>query len=222
MAWATPTSFTSGNTLTAAQMNVLGDDLLETAPAKVTTKGDIVAATGANAISRVAVGSNGAYLVGSSGASAGVAWETPQYCLLWRQSNQSIATASETAIQFATGTGSGGGTPEVSDPSSLHDLSTNNTRITIAVAGKYMIGGEASFAASTAGTQRYVRITVNGSSIFRQSVPVAPASVTLTMNVGGLYPLAASDYVEIKVYQDTGGNINCTDAKLWVSLQGTY
>ena len=72
MSYAAPPSFTSGSTLTAAQMNVLGDDILETAPAKVTTKGDIVAATGANSLSRVAVGGDYAPLIGDSTQTQGV------------------------------------------------------------------------------------------------------------------------------------------------------
>jgi hypothetical protein len=48
----------------------------ETAPAKVTTKGDLVAATGANALARIAVGTNGQVLTADSVQSAGVKWAT--------------------------------------------------------------------------------------------------------------------------------------------------
>lgn len=43
----------------------------------VTTKGDIIAATGSAAPVRVGVGSNGQVLTADSGASAGVSWQTP-------------------------------------------------------------------------------------------------------------------------------------------------
>ncbi|HEY5986437.1 MAG TPA: hypothetical protein VIV12_08685 [Streptosporangiaceae bacterium] len=50
MAWSTPTTFVSGNALTAAQMNIISGNLNETAPAKATTAGGYFVATGSNAI----------------------------------------------------------------------------------------------------------------------------------------------------------------------------
>ena len=71
MAWSTPPTFVSGNVLTAAQMNVLTSDLLESIPAKATQgltldppyAGGTVyspgfySATGANALAEMHVGS---------------------------------------------------------------------------------------------------------------------------------------------------------------------
>jgi len=50
IAWVAPPAFTSGAVLTAAQLNILGNDLLETAPAKATAAGQLFVATGLNAI----------------------------------------------------------------------------------------------------------------------------------------------------------------------------
>lgn len=51
MAWTSPTTFTEGAVLTAAEMNTyVRDNMLETAPAKATTAGGIFVATGANTI----------------------------------------------------------------------------------------------------------------------------------------------------------------------------
>ena len=59
MAWTSPRTFVAGEIVTAAILNVdHRDNLLQTAPALVTTKGDIVVATGANALARLAVGTN--------------------------------------------------------------------------------------------------------------------------------------------------------------------
>lgn len=48
-----------------------------------TAKGDILAATASNAISRVAVGTNGQVLTADSGASNGVSWQTPSSTAYW-------------------------------------------------------------------------------------------------------------------------------------------
>jgi hypothetical protein len=50
VAWTAPPIFVSGSTLTAAQMNILSDDLRETASAKATTAGSFFATTAANTI----------------------------------------------------------------------------------------------------------------------------------------------------------------------------
>lgn len=73
MAWSTPkTNFATGDVVTATQMNAIGTNLNETGPAKFTTKGDILAATAANAGARVGVGSDWAPLIGLASATAGV------------------------------------------------------------------------------------------------------------------------------------------------------
>lgn len=50
MTWVATPTFTSGNVLTAAQMNILADDLDETFPAKASAAGQIAVSTGVNAI----------------------------------------------------------------------------------------------------------------------------------------------------------------------------
>lgn len=63
MSWTTPKTWTVGEILTAADMNSqLRDNLLETAVGKVTTAGDTVYATGANALARLAKGTAGQWL----------------------------------------------------------------------------------------------------------------------------------------------------------------
>jgi hypothetical protein len=75
MAWTSPRDWTAGEVVTASIMNVhVRDNLKQTAPHLVTTKGDIVAATAANALSRLAVGSNGAALVADSSEATGMKW----------------------------------------------------------------------------------------------------------------------------------------------------
>lgn len=69
MAWTAPRTWVAAETLTAALLNThVRDNLLETAPAKVTTAGDITYATAANTITRLAIGTAGAVLVATSNA----------------------------------------------------------------------------------------------------------------------------------------------------------
>ena len=72
MAWTTPkTDWATGDVVTAAQFNAqVGANMNETSTAKVTTAGDLVYGTGANAIARLGVGSANQVLKVNSGATA--------------------------------------------------------------------------------------------------------------------------------------------------------
>lgn len=71
MSWTTPKTWTTGELVTAEMMNThVRDNMLETAPAKVTTAGDLVYASGQNALTRLGIGSSGKVLGVSGGAPA--------------------------------------------------------------------------------------------------------------------------------------------------------
>jgi len=56
MAWTAPRTYVTGEVVTAAILNTdVRDNLNETGPAKVTTDGDMLVATGLNAMERAAV-----------------------------------------------------------------------------------------------------------------------------------------------------------------------
>lgn len=94
MAWTSPRTWVALETVTASQLNThLRDNLLETAPAKVTTQGDMIYATGANAITRLAKGTKFQQLQMNSGATA------PQ----WGAAVQhALKTSNETVTSSAT------------------------------------------------------------------------------------------------------------------------
>ena len=71
MAWSDPRDWTTGEVVTAAIMNAhVRDNFDQTAPAKLTTAGDMLYATGANAPARLAKGTNGNILHQASCAPA--------------------------------------------------------------------------------------------------------------------------------------------------------
>lgn len=72
MAWATPRTWTDGESVDVAKLTTIGTDLVETMPAKASASGDVFYATGANAIARLAKGSDGQTLRLSAGLPAWV------------------------------------------------------------------------------------------------------------------------------------------------------
>lgn len=132
-----------------------------------------------------------------SGGSGSATAPTDTCCKLLRTSNQAIGTGSWTGINF---------TSESYDNGGFHDNSTNNTRLTIPVAGTYKITGFAEWATGTA-IAGHIAIWKNGTTILVRDYS-ADISVNPYLQVNTDYHFSAGDYVELKAFQASGGNID--------------
>lgn len=118
-----------------------------------------------------------------------------------RNTTQSISTGSATAISFNT---------------ELHDLGGgmwvigSPTRLTAPIAGLYLCGAAAEFAANATGN-RQVQIMVNGSENHRITIPSVGSGLATRVMAASLVSLAASDFIEFNVFQDSGGSLNLTN-----------
>lgn len=89
-----------------------------------------------------------------------------------------------------------------------HSTSSNTGRLTCRVAGSYLIGGSIEFAANATGF-RAVGIRLNGSTSIAESGHNAPiATFPLRVSLSSAYRLAVGDYVDMAVYQNSGGSLN--------------
>lgn len=120
----------------------------------------------------------------------------------FRTSNQSISNNTETPVQFDN---------ESYDTNTMHDNVTNNTRITFTTAGIYSVSGNVVWAAA-AGGRRNITIKLNGTTyLVQQELPLSS-----TNDASGSFSLQhsfiAGDYIEVNVYQSSGGAINLNAA----------
>lgn len=91
----------------------------------------------------------------------------------------------------------------------FHSTSSNTSRFIAATAGKYRLTYNVAWAGSAGGTQRQVYLRVNGSGAVTGSISVvAPSSSDNTNNASVHLNMNANDYVEVLVYQDSGGALN--------------
>jgi len=128
-------------------------------------------------------------------------------CRVRKNSNQSIATASDVPITFATGDNT-----EDTDPQAMHNPAVNDSRITIpaGMGGLYAVGGNVEWAGNATGA-RQTSIRLNGSSfLVREQTAVNSVSAGTDQSVSTIYRLAATDYIELLVLQNSGGNLNVT------------
>lgn len=140
---------------------------------------------------------------------------TSQACMVYNSGTQTITASTAEALEMNS---------EDHDPDGLHDTVTNNTRITVERAGRYVAFGRTGYA--YAGTAR-MYFTVNGSQVGPyQRLENTTGSNTLTL--GHVWPLylEAGDYVECWFQNDhasdqTVGHASVRSAQSSFGLMGT-
>jgi hypothetical protein len=117
----------------------------------------------------------------------------------YHSANQSISNATWTTVALDS---------ERYDSDTIHDLVTNNSRLTCKTAGKYMLVFQGLLAANATG-YRFARFLLNGvTPIVEDGVPSLGASHASRLLCSVQWDLAVNDYIEAQVFQDSGGALN--------------
>lgn len=168
----------------------------------MTTAQDIIVGGSSGAAGRLAVGSEGDVLTVSSGV---VAWEAPSgaasvdYARVTRSTTQSVATSTDTPIEFDT---------ESEDTAGYHSTVTNTSRFTCPSGkdGVFSVRGGV-FWDNNATGQRQCYIAKNGTAIpGSYQVQAGNSGFGVAQSTGAIVRLAATDYVTINVWQNSGGS----------------
>ena len=118
---------------------------------------------------------------------------------VYRTAAQSIATATDTSIQFDN---------EHYDTADMHDNAVNNTRLICKKDGVYHIEACVSFDAHSTGT-RYILFRLNGTTEIARHIHSQQDSPAIhVLSLGRHYMLSVGDYVELRAYQASGGDLN--------------
>lgn len=122
------------------------------------------------------------------------------YARVSKAGNLNVPNNAVTAIPFDQTTSQNGG---------LHSDATSNTRFTIQRAGIYTISGHVSWPATNAGVRK-IRIRLGGTVDIASTLDISPAAAApdIDQTVSTGYFLNIGDYIEITLYQNSGGAIN--------------
>jgi hypothetical protein len=116
----------------------------------------------------------------------------------------SVATGTIQALTFNS---------ERWDTESIHNTSTNTSRLTCQTAGKYVISGTIEYASHADNGVRDVYIRLNGATLIGVSRHIMNnIANTGEVSVSTIYDLAVNDYVELCAFQNTGAAVNVTAA----------
>jgi hypothetical protein len=119
---------------------------------------------------------------------------------VYNSTDFTISTGAYTDLTFNT---------EAFDTDAYHSTSTNTARMTIpsGKGGKYLIVGQAFFAANATGTRGIRFYKNNTTSLGATLSPVSSATYSTCMSMSRIVELSVGDYVTFQVYQNTGGNL---------------
>ncbi len=192
-------------------------DLADAAIAKttVTTAGDIIYRN-ATVPTRLGIGTAGQVLTVNSGATA-PEWKTPaggstfSGAFVGSSTNPSIANNTLTTVAFNS---------ETYDTDAYHDNSTNNSRITIPAGktGYYSVTATGQWDVNGTG-RRELYIAKNGTLLASCEVTASAAAYPSPFFTSPLY-LTAADYLEVKMYQSSGGALTFFGPTFTISYLG--
>jgi hypothetical protein len=168
----------------------------------VTTAGDLIYGTAADTVARLGIGTAGQVLKVNSGATA------PEWGAAAGGSTFVGAYATKTAAQTLANNTATILTwnAERFDTDGFHDNSTNNSRMTIPAGkgGKYLVVASAYWV--TGSGYRELNVFKNGSLVnyFYTVIDVTYGF----QNISTIIDCVATDYLELRGFQDSGGNLN--------------
>jgi len=125
-----------------------------------------------------------------------------QSCKVTNSVAQSIPDATATALTWDT---------ETWDTNTIHDTTTNPSRLTCKVAGIYLVVAFLGWASNTTG-RRTLRLYKNGTQISVVEMPItatAPYGNTILVDI---VSLAVDDYIESMAHQTSGAALNTAPA----------
>jgi hypothetical protein len=190
-------------------------------PTLLTAKGDLISATAASTVARLAVGSDAQILVADSTAATGLKWaapSTPAYVgVSCNRTNQGLALINGSSVIIPYPSTDGW------DTNGFHDPASNNSRITIPTGygGKYLINFTFCDNTATPG-YIYTVLKVNGVTVTTANGVVTssyPSEIKSTdvVQMSLCLVLSAADYLEIAVQTDRTNTDNISS-----TFQATY
>jgi hypothetical protein len=128
----------------------------------------------------------------------------PPMCSVYASTAQAVATGTSTALTADS---------ENYDSDAMHSTVSNTSRITAQEDGRYELTAMVFYAAGTG--RRVTSFLVNGTTALNgdsrvSAVTGGAAGVTDQVSISRTVTLTAGDYVEVRVNQNSGGNLNVT------------
>lgn len=122
-----------------------------------------------------------------------------------------VAAFNSAPVSVASGTSSTALTAdsESFDNDAMHSTSSQTSRFTAQTPGRFLAAATAKFAADAAGNRR-IAFRVNGGTVYEQTLVAGTATNSTVITAVDFFTLAAGDYVEVLIWQTSGGALDVT------------
>jgi hypothetical protein len=193
-------------TATTLTLGTTGDTV--SIPTGVTLSGaGTITASAANLAASGAGGVTGTLPIANGGTAAttlaGAGLTNAPSFLAYRNSTQAVASVTNAIIVFNT---------EAYDSDSAYDTTNGRFTVPAGEGGKYFFTASYVMAGMGDGTKNSIALWKNGSAYtvpyFDYDSNSPTASTALYNRIIGILTLSAADYVQVNMYQNTGGSIN--------------
>ncbi|WP_155251606.1 hypothetical protein [Salinispora cortesiana] len=118
-------------------------------------------------------------------------------CVMTTTATPSIPHASYTKVELTSTSEDSGG---MADPA--------NGRIVCTRAGLYRVAAAVGFSLNSVGSRALAVYRFNSSAGIGTAVPATPSGISARLSTSGLIRLAVGHYLEIFVWQNSGGSLN--------------
>lgn len=122
---------------------------------------------------------------------------------VWHNATQALVTGTQTVLAFNQERIDQAGNAA----DTMHDNTTNNSRLTCRYAGVYQISANITFSVNATGN-RMILFRLNGATEINRVTMISHVNDNASLNLSMPYALAVNDYVEVLGYQTSGGNLN--------------
>lgn len=221
MAYTAVPTVATGDTWTAANHNTyIKNNFAAGVPDIFTTKGDIAVATAANTAVRLAVGTNNQFLISNSAAASGLSWGSgfvgALYTMNGSTGNSALADSTDEIIDF-----------NVSSFDTDSAVTTGTSwkfTVPTGMDGYYLVSASLALSSTAFTANQVFRLSLYKGGVLQRYIAMkyahATASYTIAASGSTIISLAATNYIDIRGYQDSGGaaNINSTSAINQISI----
>lgn len=178
-----------------------GDNMAAGVPDIFTAVGDLAIGSGPDSAGVLPVGSNGQLLVVDSSEPLGIKWGGLSRTVLTRSSSQSMGGAGTAFVTWDQ---------EIVDDEDLHNNVTNNTRLTFASPGLYLVG----FILLTQPGVSAVAYAYNGVEEIFQRLTTSPTGTSCVCLVKA-YFVGSGDYIEIRITASGATSFGGNTSRFW-------
>lgn len=131
-------------------------------------------------------------------------------CSVFNSAVQSVPTSTDSILTANS---------ERYDNDGCHSTISQTSRTTIQTAGRYLLNANCKFLANATGVRK-VEFLINGTTVLNGMLVGAANGTDTDLQATRTWTFAVGEYVEVRAYQSSGGNLDVTLLEFLANFEG--